>query len=271
MSKRSLAETACDELLEKKYAVRLNPRRTHVQFQVCPYCGNSHWNFDVELEEKFVYSCWNCGKSGVSASYLRKLGLYLKIPLPSGEYRPEPTPKTSIFFNYPFFPAERTELALHISKNFSLKQITDEKPVRYGDLRTHDGFMMLGKTGTGVMIADNRTKKVRKTAADLYVYSPTEDTPTVMAVVEGFYDLLPFFKNTATVVLNGTTLTKRMLTEFKTRYNPSKLIIALDQGAEKPFIEQAKKIFPFAELLIMKPNRHSPSESQFLALKRIES
>jgi len=254
---------ALEEFQAHGYEARLNIHRTHVQLKYCPFCGNERWNLDIELSSLFVYSCWACNTSGLSAVFLQKLKFRLRVPLPSGEKLIRPTRATNIYFNYPFFPRAESPVPLHSTRD--IKVISPKKPVYYGGQKIRNGIMMLGHLGRGVLIADSDTKQVRKTGADIFLFSDQSKYGSV-AVVESFFDIYPFFEHIPVLVLGGTSLPKTIYDELARIMQPEQLLLALDKDAEKPAKYQFQRIFITTTTLLLKPEKHSPAESKYLYL-----
>ena len=48
--------------------------RDEYKIRVCPYCGNTSWNFEINIE-KLVFSCWACSVGGTARSFFIEFGL----------------------------------------------------------------------------------------------------------------------------------------------------------------------------------------------------
>lgn len=267
MQKERYVESVYEELSLRGYEVRLNHRRTHVQLKTCIFCGNPNWNLDIELSERFVYSCWDCQKGGKAAHLLQHLHLHTRVPLPSGELLIQPSKQTDLYFRYPNFPLLESDSKYRKIKH--LKRIHPSKPVRFGGLVIKNGYMLLGLTGQGVLIADSDTKQVRRTRGDLFLFSSSFVFSTI-AIVESFFDIFPFFTNTPTLVFGGTSLNRDLYTELQKLASPKQILLSLDDGAEKPALRRLKDVYPASKILTLKPEKHSPAESKFLFLHQID-
>lgn len=266
-----------DELLQKAYAefvergtsVRVNVTGTSLQLQECVFCGNPKWNLDIELTEKFVFSCWACGRSGTAARLFVWLKLLTRPPVPDGVSGSMIclSPKTEIYLNYPF--GFKDYELVPAAESFNCKVIAKERPLYFQGKKIDRGIMILGQLGNGVLVVDADTRLVRKTAPDVFLYRPKLDHDT-LAVVEGYWDVFPYFAKTTTLILGGSYIPHSILPDFAGKLSPARVLIALDQHAEKSFFRQSEELFPNAEKIVLFPERHSPAGSKYLRATKIQ-
>lgn len=262
-----LLDTSKRFLEAKGFEVRYNHRYTHLQLRICPYCGNDRWNFDIELTDKFVFGCWACTAGGYSAVFFRNLGSTTRIPTPEGtSLRPSRTHETSLFWSY---PAEAAEVSGHkIFPSHYVKPILPKKSINYNKMHIQSGVIILGALGKGMLIIDAKTKRPRWSTPDLFIF---ENQPRInektLVVVENFYDIFPFFENYRCLVLGGSTIRHSIIAEAKEKLaDVSRIIVALDKHAEKPFLRQLQTLAPHLQRFILRPSKHSPAESETLSL-----
>lgn len=255
------AKKVLKDLESKGYYVRLNQDESNVQLKTCLFCGNDHWNLDIELENKFLYGCWACGAGGTSRALLLRLKCSVIVAAPEGRSDVTFSPKTQLYFQYQVNYSRHTAF---LANKLDIKFIHKDRPVTFSALTISSGIMLLGHLGHGVLLADDATLASRCTAGDLYLYNYSSKD-TTLAVVEGFYDIFPFFKNTMTLVLTGTSIRKTILNETRAFFQRlTKIYVALDQKAEKAFLRQLKELQVTAEVIILYPDKHSPAESNQL-------
>ena len=70
-----------ERLLVARIGGHYHKKRDELIFQICPFCGNSKDNFEINLY-KMLYHCWAGGEGGSIKSLLYKLGIEYDKELP---------------------------------------------------------------------------------------------------------------------------------------------------------------------------------------------
>lgn len=251
------------------YITRFNYRRTHLQFKVCPNCGNSRWNFELEVAEKFVFNCWACSYHGATAAFLKRLGYKEIVPGPhnSASYKIQTSEFIQDYLRY-HSGVNRLKSEFGTFKESPQLKIIDKKPFYFSNCQIHKGVLLLGQFRNGYLAVDFEKRQSRFSAADMYLYIPENSKTDTLVFVEGFFDIFPFFKHHQTNVLSGTSINKKVLQQSAEVFNQyKKIYVCLDQGAEKKLKDQLKSMsLTDTDIYIMKPYKHSPAESECLSV-----
>ena len=216
-----IAQVNILQQLEKRLG-KCRQKKDESVFQECPHCGNTKWNFEVNIS-KNVYSCWVCGAAGTIRGLFYDLGVNVILPyIPHvKKEETEKEKKVSIFSEgvAPLTTDNESAMAYLASRN-----ITQEDVCRYRLQWWPDQqriiFPIYDISGnllfwTARYIGKDRWQRK-------YIHSEVEKSELVLALygdsiesmylVEGIFDALRLHKEgKSVIVLMGTSISNAVV------------------------------------------------------------